>query len=125
MGLQCAFQPAGHLSLTVAPPPSPQVQLAKMADFPSALVAIAGSLQLVVVEQIEESASLYGSSIGSHHVCLLVKAGVSPISLSFFLFVYSLSPFFPPQAGNTLSINAKGSNAQLVSSLLDEIKNLV
>ena len=54
-----------------------KVQLSKTVDFGSALSAIAAGLHLGIVERIEESASLYGSSISNHHVCLLVKSLVS------------------------------------------------
>ena len=54
-----------------------KVQLSNTADFASALSAIAAGLHLGIVEHIEESASLYGSSISNHHICLLVKSLVS------------------------------------------------
>ncbi|XP_064626859.1 AP-3 complex subunit delta-1-like isoform X4 [Lineus longissimus] len=56
-----------------------------------------------VVEQIENSASLYGKSIQGHHVCLLVK-------------------MLP---GNVLSVDAKSSDASLVSNLVDDIKSIL
>ncbi len=43
----------------------------------SALFAIVQHLHLGIIEQLGDSASLYGSSIASHHVCILVKAIVS------------------------------------------------
>jgi hypothetical protein len=54
-----------------------KVQLSNTGDFGSALSSIAAGLHLGIVEHIEESASLYGSSISNHHICLLVKSLVS------------------------------------------------
>lgn len=82
---------------------SAKVKLANVRDFADALTLVSGSLHMVVVEKIEDSASLYGCSIAQHHVCLLVKA----------------------QGGGVLSVNVKGSESQLVSNILDEIKALV
>ncbi|KAL5479765.1 hypothetical protein EMCRGX_G023338 [Ephydatia muelleri] len=74
--------------------------LSKTADYDSALAAIASGLHLVVLEKIENSASLHGTSVANHHVCLLVKS----------------------TGDGSLSINAKGGDATLVSNLLDEVK---
>ncbi len=54
-----------------------QVKYSQTADFSSALAAIVATLHLVVVEKIDQSASLYGSSITSHHICILIKAQVN------------------------------------------------
>ena len=58
-----------------------QAALSKTADYDSALAAIASGLHLVVLEQIESSASLHGTSVANHHVCLLVKSAVSSPSI--------------------------------------------
>ena len=55
---------------------SAKVKLTNTPDFGSALVVLSSALHMVVVEQIDNSASLYGCSIAQHHVCLLVKAQV-------------------------------------------------
>lgn len=99
------------------------MKLTNTADFGSALEVLSAALHMVVVEHIEDSASLYGCSIAQHHVCLLVKAQVcadqtvSCVSNS----VISLCV----KDGGFLSVNAKGTESQLVSNLLDEIKALV
>ncbi len=54
-----------------------QIKLAKTGGFSVALATISAAFHMVVVEHIEDSASLYGCSIAQHHVCLLVKAQVS------------------------------------------------
>jgi len=77
--------------------------LVNTADFGAALSAIVTALHLTVLENIDESASLYGCSIANQHVCLLVKS----------------------VGGNMLAVNAKSSDSQLVSNLLDEIKVIV
>jgi len=53
-----------------------QLKLSRVPDFPTALSAISTLLHMVVVEHIDNSASLYGCSIKQHHVCLLVKTQV-------------------------------------------------
>jgi AP-3 complex subunit delta-1 len=79
------------------------VSVTKVAGFSEVLAVITSSLHLSVVENIENTASLYGCSISNHHICLLVK-----------------------EAGSgKLIVNAKGSDSQLISNLLDEIKALV
>ncbi len=62
--------------LTTPASPS-QLTLTNTASFAQALQAISSTLHVGLVEQIEESASLYGCSISNHHVCLLVKGMVS------------------------------------------------
>jgi AP-3 complex subunit delta-1 len=79
------------------------VSLSNVVDFSAALQTITQGLHLSIVEHIDNSASLYGCSITSQHICLLVK-----------------------EAGSgKLIVNAKGSDSQLVSNLLDEVKALV
>ena len=92
--------------------------MSKTADYDSALAAIASGLHLVVLEKIENSASLHGTSVANHHVCLLVKSAVS--YTSFQLINDLLLWLF--QGDGSLSINAKGGDATLVSNLLDEVK---
>ena len=53
-----------------------QVTLTNTPDLSSALNLIVLRLHLVMVEQIEDSASLYGCSISGHHICFLIKAQV-------------------------------------------------
>jgi AP-3 complex subunit delta-1 len=46
-------------------------------DFSSVLKNICSSCHLMLVEYIDESASLFGQSLKGHHVCLLIKQNVS------------------------------------------------
>ena len=50
--------------------------MTKVAGFSEVLAVITSSLHLSVVENIENTASLYGCSISNHHICLLVKEAV-------------------------------------------------
>nr|XP_006815142.1 PREDICTED: AP-3 complex subunit delta-1-like [Saccoglossus kowalevskii] len=58
---------------------------------------------LSLVERVNNTASFYGCSIQQHHVCLLVKQLPS----------------------GSLSVDGKSSNDTLLSSYLDEIKNIL
>ena len=58
--------------------------MTKLAGFQEVLTAITGSLHLSVVEHVENTASLYGSSISNQHVCLLVKEAVHTSTLGVF-----------------------------------------
>lgn len=46
-------------------------------DFDKALKCICNKAHLVLVEQVGDTASLYGHSLKDHHVCLLLKLNVS------------------------------------------------
>lgn len=46
-------------------------------DFDAVLNAICRKCNLTLVEQIDDTASLYGHSLKGHHVCLLLKYNVS------------------------------------------------
>lgn len=46
-------------------------------DFGTVLNIICRNCNLTLVEQIEDTASLYGHSLKGHHVCLLLKSNVS------------------------------------------------
>lgn len=46
-------------------------------DFDAVLGAICRKCNLTLVEQINDTASLYGHSLKGHHVCLLLKYNVS------------------------------------------------
>ena len=50
--------------------------MTKVPGFSEVLTAITSSLHLSIVENIENTASLYGCSISNHHICLLVKEAV-------------------------------------------------
>jgi len=67
------------------------------------LKEVCTKLRLAVIEHIDQGASLYGSTIQDHPVCLLVKK----INES------------------TLTVDAKSTDFQLLSALLKQIKELV
>ena len=48
-------------------------------DFEGMLKNICSTCNLMLVEQINDSASLYGQSMKGHHICLLMKQSVSII----------------------------------------------
>lgn len=72
-------------------------------EFSHILSKICFYCHFTVVEQVGLSASLYSRSIQDDHICLLVK---------------HLNP-------NRLSVDGKSTNEQLLSSLLDEIKQIL
>ncbi|XP_023210947.1 AP-3 complex subunit delta-1-like [Centruroides sculpturatus] len=72
-------------------------------EFSHILSKICFYCHFTVVEQVGLSASLYSRSIQDDHICLLVK---------------HLNP-------NRLSVDGKSTNDQLLSSLLDEIKQIL
>lgn len=55
-------------------------------DFDAILSLICRKCNLTLVEQIDDTASLYGHSLKGHHVCLLLKYNVSWTVLLFSLF---------------------------------------
>ena len=78
----------------------------------------------MVLEQFENSASLHGSSVANHHVCLLVKSSVSLLFIRWwYVYIGLLGP--PVQGDGSLAVNAKCSDATLISNLLDEVKALL
>jgi AP-3 complex subunit delta-1 len=58
---------------------------------------------LSLVERVDTTASLYGLSIQSHHICLLLKA----------------------MPNKSVSIDGKSSDSSLLSSLLEEVKTFL
>ncbi|XP_020292547.1 AP-3 complex subunit delta-1 isoform X2 [Pseudomyrmex gracilis] len=73
-------------------------------DFDAVLNAICRKCNLTLVEQINDTASLYGHSLKGHHVCLLLK--------------YNRS------TGN-LMIEGKSDNNSLLSGIVDEILRIL
>lgn len=118
-----------------------QCNLTKTGSFYASLNAIINALHLSIVEQSNDSSSLYGCSIAGHHICLLVKSQVclhffSPSYLPSILppLFFSLSSLFPPlplpplslsQGDTQIGVSVKGSDNRLVSSLMDELKTVV
>uniref|UniRef100_A0A1X7VV93 AP-3 complex subunit delta Mu C-terminal domain-containing protein n=1 Tax=Amphimedon queenslandica TaxID=400682 RepID=A0A1X7VV93_AMPQE len=94
-----ALLSSGNLSETV----SVKCNFTKTSTFFGSLSAIMTTLHLSIVEQSSDSASLYGCSIAGHHICILVKS----------------------QGDTKIAVSAKGSDSRLVSSLMDELKNVV
>lgn len=72
-------------------------------EFSHVLSKVCFHCHFTVVEQLGLSASLYSRSIQDDHICLLVK---------------HMNP-------NRLNIDGKSTNAQLLSSLLDEVRTLI
>lgn len=52
-------------------------EISRCEDFSDALNKICQKCHLTLVEQIDDTASLYGHSLQGHHVCLLLKQNVS------------------------------------------------
>ncbi|XP_076653466.1 adaptor-related protein complex 3, delta 1 subunit-like garnet [Halictus rubicundus] len=77
-----------------------KTQVSLFQDFGMILSLIRSRCNLTLVEQIENTASLYGHSLKGHHVCLLLKYNKS--------------------SGN-LVIEGKGDNNQLLSGITEEI----
>ncbi|XP_062504625.1 AP-3 complex subunit delta-1-like isoform X2 [Corticium candelabrum] len=73
----------------------------KTSKFGQTLCHICSLLHLSVVERVEESASLYGSSIQKHHICLLVKSAEE----------------------GKVSVSAKSSDSSFIAHLLTELKS--
>jgi len=69
-------------------------------DFDQVLRRVAFWGRHCVVEQIETTASLYSRSVRGHHVCVLVKQ----------------------LAAGRLGIDGKGTNQQLLSNVVDELR---
>ncbi|XP_008558668.1 AP-3 complex subunit delta-1 [Microplitis demolitor] len=75
-------------------------------DFSQTLEIICQRCHLTLVEQIDDTASLYGQSLKGHHVCLLVKKKSSDNS-------------------SCLAIEGKGDNNSLLSGVVNEIIELL
>lgn len=73
------------------------------ADFSQLLARTCYYLHFCVVEQVEQTASLYSRSIQDHHVCLLMKS----------------------MPNDRLSIDGKSTDLQLLCNILEEIKLLL
>ncbi|CAH3134867.1 unnamed protein product [Porites lobata] len=82
---------------------SVKVTAPEMTEFSSIISKICILLHFAVVEQVDSSASLYASSIQSHHLCLLVKQ----------------------LPDNSVSVDGKSTDASMVFNVLDEIKLLL
>ncbi|XP_064604156.1 AP-3 complex subunit delta-1-like isoform X2 [Liolophura sinensis] len=72
-------------------------------EFPHILAKLCFFLHFTIVEQVENSASLYSRSIQNHSICLLVK--------------YTSS--------KTLSIDGKCTDTSLLSNVLDEVRTVL
>lgn len=77
----------------------PNVEL----DFSQVLARTCFRCRFCIVEQVELTSSLYSRSIQDHHVCLLMKQ----------------------LPNNRLSIDGKATEMQLLSNILDEIKDII
>ena len=84
---------------------SPAVSLSKLSgkglDLNAVLALVCRNLHVQVIERAGNSASLYGS-VGTGHICILIK-GID----------------------GSYSIDAKGTEATLVASVMDEVKLLL
>ncbi|KAL9951218.1 hypothetical protein ACROYT_G043842 [Oculina patagonica] len=72
-------------------------------EFSSIITRICVLLHFAVVEQVDNSASLYAVSIQGHHLCALVKQ----------------------LPDHSVSVDGKSTDASLVSSVLEEVKSLL
>lgn len=56
-----------------------RIELSKHKDFMKMIKKVCLACHLVLVEHIGDTASLYGQSLKSHHLCLLLKQNVSEL----------------------------------------------
>lgn len=80
-----------------------KVSIADEKSLGEILQLVSTKLRLAVIEQIDHSASMYGATIKDHSICLLLKKINE----------------------GTLSVDAKSTDFQLLSSVLKEVKDLV
>ncbi|XP_012260262.2 AP-3 complex subunit delta-1 [Athalia rosae] len=73
-------------------------------EFSQLLTTVCFKCHLTLVEQIDQTASLYGHSLKGHHVCLLLKHN---------------------NAKSTLVIEGKSDNSSLLSGIVEEISRLL
>ncbi|XP_012280988.1 AP-3 complex subunit delta-1 [Orussus abietinus] len=73
-------------------------------DFSKVLSTICLKCHLTLVEQIDDTASLYGHSLKGHHVCLLLKLN---------------------KVTGTLTVEGKGDNNSLLMEIVDEILRIL
>ncbi|UYV70621.1 AP3D1 [Cordylochernes scorpioides] len=97
------------------------VALPEKLEFSQALSRLCFHARFTVVEQVGLSASLYSRSIQDHHLCLLLKllvssSGPCPAQRTIPLCA---------QSSNRISVDAKGSNSQLLSSIMDEVRQIL
>ena len=118
--------------------PCVQVSPTKTSSFGHCLSHICALLHLFVVERVEDSASLYGSSIQKHHVCVLVKSAVSTNrtvcfvlgrtdrqtdnSIAVVSYCIDCCLFCFLQEEGKVSVSAKCSDSSFISHLLTELK---
>lgn len=99
-------------------------------DFDVILNLICNKCNLTLVEQINDTASLYGHSLKGHHVCLLLKCNVSK---TFYLLKFNIIndfnkdiiKFFLQKSSRNLVIEGKGDNNTLLSGIGDEILRIL
>lgn len=75
-------------------------EVSRCEDFSDALNKICQKCHLTLVEQIDDTASLYGHSLQGHHVCLLLKQN---------------------SAVGNLKIDGKSDNSSLLTEIVQEI----
>ncbi|XP_078354382.1 AP-3 complex subunit delta-1-like [Oculina patagonica] len=88
---------------TLANKSSVKVTTPETTEFSSIITRICVLLHFAVVEQVDNSASLYAVSIQGHHLCALVKQ----------------------LPDHSVSVDGKSTDASLVSSVLEEVKSLL
>ncbi|KAJ7386345.1 AP-3 complex subunit delta-1 [Desmophyllum pertusum] len=88
---------------TLANKSSVKVTTPETTEFSSIIHKICVLLHFAVVEQVDNSASLYASSIQGHHLCALVKQ----------------------LPDHSVSVDGKSTDSSLVSSVLEEVKLLL
>lgn len=88
---------------TLANKSSVKVTTPETTEFSSIITRICVLLHFAVVEQVDNSASLYASSIQGHHLCVLVKQ----------------------LPDHSVSVDGKSTDFSLVSSVLEEMKSLL
>ena len=93
-------------------------------DIEHAIDYLRSYFSLTVVEIVDNSASLYSSSIQNHPVCILVKYLVSRhffkanLCFLFKTFIFVLKK----KNDKSLAIDGKSTNGSLIENLLEEFK---
>lgn len=93
-------------------------------DIEHAIDYLRSYFSLTVVEIVDNSASLYSSSIQNHPVCILVKYLVSRHFFLELIYAFYLKPLFFLNKKNdkSLAIDGKSTNGSLIENLLEEFK---
>eukprot|EP00794_Sanderia_malayensis_P007827 gene7827-8676_t len=92
---------------------SARVNVPENLEFDDLIKDICYKLRTTIVESVSMGASLYGYTIQNHELCLLVKQ-----KSSFRDFV------FGQQDSSSITVDAKGTDSQLLGSILNEIKDI-